>query len=328
MGASASTASPGDLRGKVAVITGGASGIGLGVARKCAGFGMKICIVDINSTGLSRATTELIKLGAQSVMAYRCDVSKLLSVWDLKDKVYKEYGEVTFLFNNAGLAGGWSSYNTTKSEWDLVLGVNLSGVINGLSAFVPSMVAQGTPCCVVNTSSVAGLVGANALPYTGAPYVVAKTAVTSLTECLSVELRAKKSQVTAHILMPGYVKTGIFENSEKMLNQSGQRSMLTDMEKKKQTREITKAKENGMTVSEMVDKMYERICRGDFYLVITPPEQPEPAFRALAAVRADDIVRNRAANSISMKPAPEGAHRALRRGVKAAANAMTTRSKL
>ncbi|GAB5367383.1 hypothetical protein AAMO2058_001225500 [Amorphochlora amoebiformis] len=371
--------------GRVAVITGGASGIGFGVAKKCVEIDMKVVISDINSKELAHAHRKLKDLGRGEVMAIQCDVTKLLSVWDLKDKVYKIWGEVAFLFNNAGLSGGWSTYNTTKSEWDLVLGVNLTGVINGLSAFVPSMVKQKTRCCVINTSSVSGLVGANSLPFTGAPYIVSKTAVTALTECLSVELRAKKTNVTAHVLMPGMIKTGILENSERagttnrrnttnsqifhthspppsripharfvhttksMENTQNtentqhishtctqtawfskgsglsQRSVLAKNELVLMNKYKKALEEKGMSVTEMVEKMFARVQRGDFYLVITPPEQPEAVFRALAAVRGDDIVHNRPANSVSISPMPKDTRRALKESVKAAKSAIKSK---
>mmetsp|Transcript_17838 Transcript_17838/g.33786 ORF Transcript_17838/g.33786 Transcript_17838/m.33786 type:complete len:329 (-) Transcript_17838:266-1252(-) len=320
-------------RGRVAVITGGASGIGFGVAKKCAQLGMKICIADVNDKMLSKATNALLSLGAQHVMAYRCDVSKLLSVWDFKDKVYAEYGEVAFLFNNAGLSAGWSSYGSTKSEWDLALGVNLNGVINGISAFVPSMIAQNTPCCVINTSSVAGLVGANSFPFTGAPYVVAKTAVTALTECLGVELRERKTKVTAHVLMPGMVKTGIMKNSEETTKKLGNsKTSLTEYDLKNMASYKEDFETKSLSVEELVQSMYARLCRGDFYLIITPPFQPEAVFRAIPAVRADDIVNNRPVNSISLKPLPRGTRKAFKKNVKEAAKtaaaAMQLASKL
>mmetsp|Transcript_9338 Transcript_9338/g.14961 ORF Transcript_9338/g.14961 Transcript_9338/m.14961 type:complete len:321 (-) Transcript_9338:230-1192(-) len=317
----------GSAQGRTAVITGGGSGIGLGVAKKCAELRMNVCIADVNSQALSRATNTLIKLGAKSVLVYRCDVSKVLEVWDLKDKVYAEYGEVSFLFNNAGLSAGYSSFNSTKSEWDLALGVNLNGVINGISAFVPSMIAQNTPCYVVNTSSVAGLVGANAMVDTGVPYVVAKTAVTSLTECLAVELRAKKSKLTTHVLMPGMVKTGIIENSQRAQQNhkfASSNSILTGSDEKLALdRFNAKLKSNGLSVEEVVESMYKRLKRGDFYLVITPPDQPEAVFRALSAVRGDDIVHNRPANSITIKPMSKDTRAAFKKNVAAAAKVVS-----
>jgi len=322
------------ISGRTAVITGGASGIGLGVAKKCVSLGMKVAICDISRDALNKAERELRKIvvgrGGKKgdIMACKCDVRKLLDVWDFKDKVYARYGEVGFLFNNAGLGGGWSTYNTTKSEWDLVLEVNLRGVINGISAFVPSMIKQNTRCAVCCTSSVSGLVGANSLPFTGAPYVVSKTAVTALAECLSVELRSKQTKVSAHVLMPGMVRTNIFENSTKEMEARLRKTQgassigtHTAVEVAQMERYKRDFDEKGLSVNAMVSAMYERIRRGDFYLVITPPEQPEEYFRALAAVRGDDIVRNRPANSISMKPVPKAARKAFKAGVKAVIDA-------
>jgi len=132
---------------------------------------------------------------------------------------------------------------------------------------------KDTSCYVVNTSSVAGLVGANAMVDTGVPYVVAKTAVTSLTECLAVELRAKKSKLTTHVLMPGMVKTGIIENSQREQEQklaSSSNSILTGSNEKLALDKFhSSLKSKGLSVEHVVESMYKRLKRGDFYLVIT-----------------------------------------------------------
>ena len=144
-----------ELNGKVAVVTGGGSGIGRELALACARDGMRVVLADVDEPGMAE-TTRL--LGSAESLAVRCDVSKADQVEDLAEKAYARFGAVQLLFNNAGVAVCGPAWTTTAEEWQWVLGVNLMGVAHGIQAFVPRMLKQGDACHVVNTASAAGLI--------------------------------------------------------------------------------------------------------------------------------------------------------------------------
>jgi NAD(P)-dependent dehydrogenase (short-subunit alcohol dehydrogenase family) len=196
-----------EFKGKVAVITGAASGIGFGVAERCAQEGMKVVLAGINQDNLIRADEALRPIGA-TTLCVETDVSKLGDIEALAEKTLDAFGAVHMLVNNAGVAGGGPVWESTLADWQWVMDVNLWGVIYGLRAFVPIMLAQDTECHVVNVSSVAGL-----LPYhPSAPYQVTKHAVVALSENLHYSLAMRNAKVNVSVLCPGWVKTRIMES--------------------------------------------------------------------------------------------------------------------
>ena len=168
--------------GRVAVITGAASGIGYAAAEKCLQIGMKVCLADISAKNLESAKKQLAEKlaslsdqsGSSNLMAFECDVADAQAVERLKDAVYAEWGEVGFLFNNAGIverSNATSVLTSSLNDWKNVLGVNVLGVVNVLQQFVPHMQAQETDCVVVNTGSYAGLLNASRIGFgSGVPY--------------------------------------------------------------------------------------------------------------------------------------------------------------
>ena len=189
---------------KVAVITGAASGIGFGIAERCAQEGMRVVLAGINLENLNEAEKELKQIGTQT-LCVQTDVSKREDIETLAKKTIDNFGAVHLLVNNAGLGAGLSIWESTWSDWEWVMGVNLWGIIYGVKVFVPIMLEQDEQCHIVNTSSIAGL-----LPYhPSAPYQVTKHAVVALTENLQYSLIQKKSKIRASVLCPGYVKTRI-----------------------------------------------------------------------------------------------------------------------
>src|SRR5438105_3443891 len=172
-----------ELRGKVAVITGGASGIGRAFAERCLEEGTKIVLADIEPEALERAAQELAGAGAD-VLAVRTDVSQAAAVDELAQRTLDRYGAVHLLFNNAGVATSGPIWQNSLADWQWVLGVNLMGVIHGIHTFVPIMLAQGGPAHIVNTASMAGLVSTPGLGV----YNVAKHGVVTLSETLALEL--------------------------------------------------------------------------------------------------------------------------------------------
>ncbi|HEX9258203.1 MAG TPA: SDR family NAD(P)-dependent oxidoreductase [Acidimicrobiales bacterium] len=186
-----------DLGGKTAVVTGGASGIGRAMAERFRDAGMRVAIADVEKTTLDATAAEL------GVLGVRCDVSDAGSVGAMRDEVLAAFGAVHLLCNNAGVGGGGAIVDTTLNDWRWVLGVNLWGVVHGLDAFLPGMVAQGEGH-VVNTASMAGLV---AWPGIG-PYNASKFAVVAISETLRAELEG--TGVGVSVLCPGFVRTNIF----------------------------------------------------------------------------------------------------------------------
>lgn len=191
---------------KVAVITGASSGIGFGIAQRCAQEKMKVVLAGINLDNLLQAEKDLEKFGAET-LCVQTDVSKREDIEALAKITMENFGAVHLLVNNAGFGAGLSIWESSWEDWEWVMGVNLWGVIYGIKTFVPIMLAQGEPCHIVNTSSIAGL-----LPYhPSAPYQVTKHAVVALTENLYHSLAQKGTQVRASVFCPGYVKTRILD---------------------------------------------------------------------------------------------------------------------
>lgn len=196
-----------ELAGRIAVVTGAGSGIGLALARALAAESMAVVLADIEEPALEKAAVELSEAGGAEILAVPTDVSDPAAVRSLADTAYERFGAVHVLCNNAGVAGGGLSWEIPLEDWDWVLGVNLFGVINGVHAFVPRMVAAGKDGHVVNTASVAGLV---TTPFMGS-YSVAKHGVVALSETMSVELRMTGSPIGVSVLCPGWVRTRIQE---------------------------------------------------------------------------------------------------------------------
>jgi NAD(P)-dependent dehydrogenase (short-subunit alcohol dehydrogenase family) len=196
-----------EFTGKVAVVTGAASGIGRGLAEACAREGMKVVLADVDEAALSRAERELKDSGAEAV-AVRTDVSKAEDVEALAQRTLDAFGAAHLLFNNAGVGAGTTVWESTLEDWQWVLGVNLWGVIHGVRTFVPLMLKQGDECHIVNTASMAGLVSGPALGV----YKVTKHGVVSLSETLCSELAIIKAKIGVSVLCPGGVNTRILDS--------------------------------------------------------------------------------------------------------------------
>jgi NAD(P)-dependent dehydrogenase (short-subunit alcohol dehydrogenase family) len=193
-----------DFKGKVAVITGAASGIGGGLARKATAEGMRVVLADVEEPALLDAEREIAGLGAET-LAVRTDVSVAADVEALAAAAYDRFGAVHLLCNNAGVFQAGVMWQRTRSDWDWVMGVNFWGALNGIQAFVPRMIEGGEPGHIVNTSSMAGV---TTVAYSG-PYVVSKFAAAALTESLAHDLRAEGSSIGVSCLVPGAVATNI-----------------------------------------------------------------------------------------------------------------------
>jgi NAD(P)-dependent dehydrogenase (short-subunit alcohol dehydrogenase family) len=195
-----------DLEGKVAVVTGAASGIGRALADRWASEGMKVVLADVEEGPLDAARDEL-DAGGADVLAVRTDVSDADQVDALAAATLDHFGGVHLVCNNAGVGGGGPIWQAGLDEWEWVLGVNLWGVVHGIRAFVPHLVEQDEGH-VVNTASIAGFAYA---PMMG-PYNASKAAVVAISETLKADLAMQGSKVGVSVLCPGWVNTRIHQS--------------------------------------------------------------------------------------------------------------------
>src|SRR5579864_8780785 len=193
--------------GSVAVVTGGAAGIGLAAAKRFAQLGLRVCIADLGEDHLMRAVQEIGSLavrGGNDVMAVETDVSRVEDLRRLEAAVRDRFGGTDILMNNAGIQPGSAMFGAA-ANWERVLDVNLWGVIRGTQTFVPGMIARGRPGLVINTGSKQGIT----TPPGDPAYNVSKAGLKAFTEALQHELRERDSKISAHLLIPGFVFTGL-----------------------------------------------------------------------------------------------------------------------
>ncbi len=260
-----------DLQGKVAVVTGGASGIGLGIARQFRAAGMQVVIADIEEAALQRAAAEIGALGI------RTDVRDAASVQALADATIAEHGAVHVVVNNAGVGPLAPIADLQLSDWQWMLQVNLWGVIHGVHVFLPMLKANTEGGHIVNTSSIGGLVPG---PGLGA-YNVSKYGIVALTETLAMELAAEGSPVGASVLVPGTVRTGI-GNSSRNRPADATGGALADVD-------LEAGPDLGMTWLEPDDvgrMVIDGIAAGDLYIVTHPEGWPMVAGRHQAIADA------------------------------------------
>jgi NAD(P)-dependent dehydrogenase (short-subunit alcohol dehydrogenase family) len=194
-----------EFAGKVAVVTGAASGFGREFARLAGELGMRVALADIETGPLEAAAEELRGTGTD-VLAERVDVSRAEDVERLATRAVERFGAVHLVFNNAGVsAGGGLIWESSIKDWAWVLGVNLWGVVHGVRCFVPIMLGQDCDCHVVNTASAAGLIA----PQTMGVYNASKHAVVALSETLFHDLRLVNAKIGVSVLCPAFVNTGI-----------------------------------------------------------------------------------------------------------------------
>jgi NAD(P)-dependent dehydrogenase (short-subunit alcohol dehydrogenase family) len=195
------------LQDRVAVITGGASGIGRALCRRFAGAGARVIVADVDDAGMESTVAAVRQAGGEAILV-RTDASRLSDVHALADRAFKEWGAVHVLCNNAGVSVHGGLESATHRDWEWVIGVNLWGVIHGIESFVPRMIAQGVPGHIVNTASMAGLIASQGLGI----YNTTKYAVVGLSETLQKDLRPYNIGVS--VLCPMGVETAI-QDSER-----------------------------------------------------------------------------------------------------------------
>jgi NAD(P)-dependent dehydrogenase (short-subunit alcohol dehydrogenase family) len=256
----------------VAVITGGASGIGLAAAMRFARFGMKVCIADIGADRLKAAETKLSSVapgGAGSVMSAAVDVSNIEEVAGLESAVQKRFGGTDLLMNNAGIQPGSTMFGPHET-WQRILAVNLWGIINGSQVFAPHMIERGRAGLVINTGSKQGIT----TPPGDPAYNVSKAGVKAFTEALQHELRnIPGCRISAHLFIPGFVFTGLTSRGR------------------------TEKPAAAWTPEQTVDFMIERVEAGDFYILCPDNDVPRRLDERRILWAASDIVENRPALS-------------------------------
>lgn len=193
-----------ELSGRVAVVTGAASGIGNALATRFAQEGMRVVLADVERDALTRACDELVASGAEA-LGVVTDVSQPDSVQALAEATLETYGKVHVVCNNAGVFAGGVSWESPLSDYEWVFGVNVWGVLHGIRTFVPILLQQGEPAHVVNTVSMAGLTTAPM----GAAYFMSKHAALALSECLYHELSGQETPIGVSVLCPEIINTGI-----------------------------------------------------------------------------------------------------------------------
>jgi NAD(P)-dependent dehydrogenase (short-subunit alcohol dehydrogenase family) len=252
----------------VAVITGGASGIGLAAATRFVQMGMKVCIADLGEDRLKEAATKLSSAapgGADSVMAAATDVSHVENVKELSRAVEQRFGGADIVMNNAGIQPGSQMYGPHEN-WERILAVNLWGIIDGSQVFAPGMIARGRPGLIINTGSKQGIT----TPPGDPAYNVSKAGVKAFTEALQHELRnTPNCHISAHLLIPGFVFTGLTARGR------------------------TEKPDSAWTPEQTVDFMIERVSEGDFYILCPDNDVPRSLDERRILWAAGDIVENR-----------------------------------
>jgi NAD(P)-dependent dehydrogenase (short-subunit alcohol dehydrogenase family) len=251
-----------EFTGKVAVITGAASGFGRELAILCAKEGMRLSLADVDEAGL-KGTEALVAPSAPEVLLSRCDVSQSEAVEQLAASTYERFGGAHLLFNNAGVAALGPSWTSTLEDWKWVLGVNLMGVVHGIRSFVPRMLAQGDECHIVNTSSVAGFLSVPG----SSPYCVSKHGVVTLSECLYHELKPQKAKIGVSVLCPAFVKTGIGDSGRNRPTELSPTNPLSPHFE----RRMKKAIETGtLTATDIAQLTMDAVRANHFYILTHP----------------------------------------------------------
>ena len=269
------------LKGKVAAVTGAASGLGRAMALAFAREGMDVALADVDEVNLSSVEDEVLAKGVRAI-TLKVDVSQAQQVEGFRDQALTRLGGVHVVCNNAGVSPLGAVWENSAADWQWILGVNLWGVIHGVHAFTPHLIAQNEGH-IVNTASVAGLISP---PGSGA-YNVTKHAVVALSESLHHDLRERNSAVGVSVLCPAYVPTGIVDS---------ERSRPKDLPASKKSKEtlareamLRKAVTSGKVSADQVAQAVVAAVKEDRFYILT-----HPRIKAAIQARMEDILAGRA----------------------------------
>jgi NAD(P)-dependent dehydrogenase (short-subunit alcohol dehydrogenase family) len=276
-----------EFEGKVAVITGAASGMGRAFAERFAQEGMKVVLADVEEEPLENAVLELRRKEFE-VLGVVTDVSKPESVENLARRAIDAYGKVHVLCNNAGVSGELCFiWEATRRDWQWTMGVNFWGVVHGMRTFVPLMLAHGEEGHIVNTASIAGLMHGWGI------YGVTKQAVVAMSESLVAQLQLIDARIGVSVLCPSAVNTNIPTSRRnrppELINDSNDPTNVVTPQMQLYRERMNAALALGKDPAEIADIVYNAIRNGDFY-ILTHPDQQEERIRA----RAETIISRRA----------------------------------
>jgi NAD(P)-dependent dehydrogenase (short-subunit alcohol dehydrogenase family) len=257
-----------DFEGRVAVVTGAASGIGLGLAEQFAGEGMKVVLSDIDAGALDAAVQSL-RRREHDVLGVVADVAKAESVEALARKALDAYGKVHLVCNNAGVLNSASTlWDASLRDWQWMFGVNVWGVINGIRTFTPILLDQGEEGWIVNTASIAGLGAGNSI------YSITKHAVVAMTEALYLQLKAQDAKVGCSVLCPTWVNTNLKaaeDHRPEELKNPGQSGLATGWDF------LWQRLESGVSPQELAVLVADAVRSEQFYII--PDDYNVDAFR-------------------------------------------------
>jgi NAD(P)-dependent dehydrogenase (short-subunit alcohol dehydrogenase family) len=281
-----------EFQGKVAVITGAASGIGRALADACCAEGMKVVLADVERAALARTEEELRARGG-AVLAVPTDVSVEAQVQALAREALEAFGAVHLVVNNAGVGTAGLLWEQALTDWQWVVGVNFWGVVHGIRTFVPILLRQGAEGHVVNTASVAGLLAG---PGNGI-YGATKFAVVALSESLHFELGLVGGHVGVSVLCPGYVRTRILESERNRPAELRGRSPALTPEQKAVAEWVRRQIDSGTPPAEIAAQVLEAVKTRRFFVL------PHPEFDPLIERRTRDLLARR---NPELPPPPPG----------------------
>ena len=271
--------------GGTAVVTGGASGMGLAFAHRFAEAGMNVVLADIEAEPLAMAEASVAAKGAK-VMPVRTDVANPEEIEALATKTYERFGKVNILCNNAGIGGSPGNvWELSQKDWEWVIDVDLWSVINGVRSFVPRMIASGEEGHVINTASVAGLVSGAV----GGPYTVAKFGVVALSEQLYFELGRAGHKVGVSVLCPGFVNTNIYDSGRNRQAAYGESDVTPTPEGEQRRAMLNAMRGQMMQPGEIAELVFEAVRTRNLYIVPTGSEALESAVRT----RLENVVERK-----------------------------------
>lgn len=283
---------PFQFEGRVAVITGAASGFGRAFAQQAASLGMKLVLADVDASALDETVQALRAQDVQAI-GVRTDVRDPAQVDALAQAALNAYGKVHLLFNNAGVGSGGFVWESSARDWEWVFGVNVMGVANGVRSFTPIMLKQDERAHIVNTASVAGLLAPPAM----AVYNASKHAVVALTETLYHDLRNVGAQVGCSLLCPAFVPTGI-ANAERSRPNDLRNEAPPTRSQQAADLQLQRAVRSGrLTADDVAKATFDAVREGRFYILTHPGILPS------VKLRHEDIetLRN-PTDPLSLKP--------------------------